>query len=119
MDHLSSCRLTEVPSRLAVVQAACPWPELTPAEAIPSVDRLAGWAAVHLGVVIERGCDCSPSIGGGRLSASRKHKKGASRYRLAETLRAADRATAIVVGIQGDDLVMKGEVERTGWRWSA
>lgn len=45
------------------------------------------------------------------MSASGKHRKAARRYRLSETLRAADEAVAVVVGTMGDeDIVMKGEV---------
>ena len=45
------------------------------------------------------------------MSASRKHRRAAGRYRMAETLRAADNAPALVIGTTGDDdRVLKGEV---------
>ena len=45
------------------------------------------------------------------MSASGKHRKAAGRYRIAERLRAADKAIALVVGSTGDeDIVLKGEV---------
>jgi len=61
-DHDSACRLVaEVSSRLMAIQFACRWVELTPAEKVDAVERLAGWAGEHLGVVIEQGCSCMNS----------------------------------------------------------
>lgn len=60
MDHRSDCRLAgEVLGRLTAIQMASRWSEITPADALSSIDRLARWAAVHLAVVVEQGCDCS------------------------------------------------------------
>lgn len=60
MDHRSDCRLAgEVLGRLMAIEMACRWSAVTPSDALSSVDRLAGWAAAHLAVVVEHGCDCS------------------------------------------------------------
>ena len=45
------------------------------------------------------------------MSAGRKHRKAAGRYRQVEALREADKAAALVVGSTGnEDIVMKGTV---------
>ena len=44
-------------------------------------------------------------------AAGRKHRKAAGRYRMSEKLREADKAVAVVIGVEGDeDLVLKGSV---------
>ena len=55
----TGCRLAaEVLPRLVAIQRACRWQEIEPAEAVRTVEALAGWAGEHLGVVLEYGCGC-------------------------------------------------------------
>jgi hypothetical protein len=55
LGHQDDCRLREVAARLRAIQEAC---RLWPPARVIDVERLAGWAGAHLGVVAEYGCDC-------------------------------------------------------------